>query len=204
MKRSIRYTLAGCALLLLASVVAGFAFSGGAPQAELRAAASAEETKPSEINEIHGYRAWTQVNPQPVLISPQVSILCAAPLPPPPTDDSRSPHVRKLITVYVNDLGRHAMMNELKPTFPVGSVIVKEKLSPDKKDAPELLTVMLKRERGFNPSGGDWEYMAVNGEATKIEARGLLESCQACHASMKATDFIYRSYLPDELRDKLR
>jgi hypothetical protein len=114
-----------------------------------------------------------------------------------------SPHADKLITVYVNELGREAMLSELKPTFAVGSVIVKEKLSREKAGEPELLTVMIKRERGFNPAVGDWEFMATDGTGTKADARGRLESCQACHVLMKETDFVSRSYLPEELRSKL-
>jgi hypothetical protein len=201
-KRELKYAVACLSLLVMVSVVAGFALSGK-PKAE-SAAALATETRLPQLAEIHEYRTWTRVNPEPVLISPQVSALCARPFPPPPADDSRSPHAKKLITVYVNEIGRTAMLSELKPKFPPGSVIVKEKLAPERKEEPELLTVMVKRERGFNPAVGDWEYMVTNGDGTKLEARGKLESCQACHVSMRQTDFIYRSYLTEELRSDLR
>lgn len=202
MKRRTGYAAASLVLFAIAGVAVGIAFSGTTPTQIIEK--RAEESKPPQINEIHGYKSWTLVNPQPVFISPKVSTLCAVKFPVNPSDEVDNPHLRKLISVYVNDLGRRAMMNERSPKFPVGSVIVKEKLPPEKKDEPELLTVMVKRERGFNPDGGDWEYMVVNGTGTKMEARGKLENCQACHVPMKGTDFIYRSYMTIEARGKLR
>lgn len=207
MKRNIRYAAVICALFVIGGAVAGFNFSGGAPAAALTTTAHAPETKPAQVKEIDGYRAWTKVNPQPVHIAPKLSIACAI-LTAPPTDDSRNPHTEKLITVYVNEVGRQAMLTELKPKFPVGSVIVKEKLpeqsETDRVSEPELLTVMIKREHGFNPKVGDWEFMATNGAGTKVDARGRLESCQACHVVMKDRDFVSRIYLPEEWRSKLR
>lgn len=204
MKRSTAYALTCLVLLAVAGAVmaAGFAFSGASQALAIQF--PTEETAPPQVAEVHGYRAWAKVNPQPVYILPKVSALCARAVQPPLPDEAGNPHARKRLTVYVNELGRQAMFSELKPKFPVGSVIVKEKLPPVKDGAPELLTVMSKREQGFNPESGDWEYMVVNGPGTKIEERGKLANCQGCHIPMKETDFIYRNYLPDELRAKLR
>ena len=70
------------------------------------------------------------------------------------------------------------MMEQAKPSFPEGSVIVKEKLPDKSSQTPELLTVMIKRGKGFNNESGDWEYMVVDGSGTKVEAQGKLENCQ--------------------------
>ncbi len=201
-KRSTTYAALCLALLAAVGVMARFAFSR-APKA-LTTATLAVETAPPQVDEVHGYRTWTLVNPQPVLISSVVNLLCRAPTVANRDDEARNPHMRRLISVYVNPLGQQAMMNERNPKFPVGSVIVKEKFTPNKRGAPELLTVMVKREQGFNPAGGDWEYMVTNGAGTKIDARGKIESCQSCHVSMRESGFVYRSYMPDELRNSLR
>ena len=182
--------------------MAGFAFSRS-PKALMTATLAGESEAP-QVNEIHGYRTWTLVNPQPVLISSVVNLLCRAPTQANRDDEARNPHMRRLISVYVNASGQQAMLNERNPKFPVGSVIVKEKFLPGKQDAPELLTVMVKREQGFNPASGDWEYMVTNGAGTKVEARGKIESCQTCHVSMRESGFVYRSYMPDELRNRLQ
>ena len=152
---------------------------------------------------IAGYKQWTRVNPQPQMVPAQASILCAAPLLPPAGPGS--PHgPDKYITVYVNDVGRHAMMEEKTPLFPQGSVIVKEKLTTPTSSTPELLTVMLKRERGYNPESGDWEYMVVDGTGQSVQARGKLENCQSCHLMDKDTDYVSRAYLPLNVAAKLK
>ncbi len=49
--------------------------------------------------------------------------------------------------------------------------------------------VMEKRQEGYFPGGGDWEY-AVIGRDGRIEARGKLESCARCHAEAEV-DFVF-------------
>ena len=96
------------------------------------------------------------------------------------------------------------MMSQMKPNFPEGSIIVKEKLLTRDSTSPELLTVMVKREKGFNQESGDWEYMVVDGEQTKVEGRGKLANCQSCHVLQSETDYVFRSYLPEDVRQSLR
>ncbi len=96
------------------------------------------------------------------------------------------------------------MMQEKVPHFPVGSIIVKEKLATPSSSEPELLTVMTKREPGYNPRNGDWEYMALDGSGTKVQARGRLDRCQGCHILVKHTDYVSRNYLPYKVWEKLK
>jgi len=160
------------------------------------------EIQPPGNEMIAGYRQWTRVNPEPALVLAQTAQLCAAlgttAAPP-------SPHgPDKFITVYVNDAGRHAMMEEQSPHFPQGSIIVKEKLTTAKSATPELLTVMYKRESGYNPDSGDWEYLVFDGAGKSIQTRGKLENCQACHKMDQDTDYVSRAYLPLEARTRLK
>jgi hypothetical protein len=85
-----------------------------------------------------------------------------------------SPHLHKYISVFVNPVGREQMMTKQTPEFPVGSMIVKEKLATADSTTPELLTAMIKRAPGYNPEGGDWEYLVLDGTASKIVERGKL------------------------------
>ena len=154
---------------------------------------------------VAAYKQWTRVNPIPDPVSARIAVQCAAP--PTVTQaamERDSPHRDKFITVYVNDIGRKAMMEEVQPHFPVGSIIVKEKLPSKDSTTPELLTVMIKREAGYDPSGGNWEYMALDGTGKTVQARGHLEKCQACHVMVKDTDYVSRIYLPQEIREKLK
>ena len=155
--------------------------------------------------EIAGYRSWTKVNPQPALMHAASAFACARPtLPVPNPPGVKNPHLDKFITVYVNDVGRKPMLEMKTPAFPKGSIIVKEKLSGLPGSEPELLTVMIKREPGFNPETGDWEYMVTDGTGATVQARGKLENCQACHVSRPKNDYIFRDYLPNDVRSKLK
>lgn len=162
------------------------------------------------------YRGWTQVNPNPLQMSSWVSMMCADS---PKLQKLRfnDPHSGKFFVVYVNAVGKTAMLTQVKPKFPVGTVIVKEKL-PTSKEAkthlakwkgkppypkPELLTTMRKREKGYFPEGGDWEYSVMDGTGQKTLKTGKLETCVACRAPYRDTDFVTRNYLPEKLNHKL-
>jgi hypothetical protein len=154
---------------------------------------------------VAGYKAWTRVNPQPAYFHLRAATDCAAPV----GMDVRmetadNPHLDKFINVFVNDAGRRAMLEELRPRFPVGALVVKEKLPARDAKEPELLTAMLKREAGFDPEGGDWEYLVLDGQGREVRARGKLESCRACHQAVADTDFVSRNYLPQDLQRKLK
>lgn len=167
-------------------------------------ASLAGKTESSGNELIEGYRRWTRVNPVPAVFHSQIAALCAAPTARQTRMEEGNPHRDKFITVYVNDAGRRAMMEEKLPRFPQGSIIVKEKLPGKDSSSPELLTVMIKREAGYNPENGDWEYMALDGAGKEVQARGRLESCQSCHMMVKDTDYVSRNYLPREVREKLK
>ena len=156
----------------------------------------------NSVKEIAGYRAWFKVNPTPEVMEARTAILCGAPNGGSKTYGPTNPHHDKFITVYVNAVGRPAMMEQAKPSFPEGSVIVKEKLSDKSSQTPELLTVMIKRGKGFNNESGDWEYMVVDGSGTKVEAQGKLENCQGCHQANQQKDYVFRTYLPYSVKLK--
>jgi hypothetical protein len=160
----------------------------------------------NQVREIAGYKAWTKINNVPLLMPARVSTACAVALPPGAvnSNSAANPHRDKYFTVYVNDVGREAMLNQKSPNFTAGSVIVKEKLSSADSQTPELLTVMIKHKAGFNPASGDWEYMVLDGAGAKVEGRGNLENCQACHVANQKTDYVFRTYLSDEARNGLK
>ncbi len=184
----------GCLLLCLGAVVAITVRSRS------RETPAIVHTPVTDEELIAGYRKWTRVNPQPVTMAAQSAQACAILAP----ADPNNPHASKFITVYVNEIGRHAMMEEETPHFPQGSIIVKEKLSLPTSTTPELLTVMIKRAPGYNPESGDWEYMVTDGTGKSVQARGKLENCQSCHLRDKSTDYIARSYLPPEVARQLK
>ena len=146
------------------------------------------------------YRQWTLVNPKPELMEPVAAISCQMI----PGRQDPSPHLNKYISVFVNPEGREAMMTKERPKFPVGSMIVKEKLGSADSTKPELLTAMIKREAGYNPEGGDWEYLVLDGQAMIIMERGKLTRCSSCHEPYKRTDYVTRTYLPQTVSRELK
>lgn len=70
-------------------------------------------------------------------------------------------------------------LGPLRP-IPTGATLV-ERLSL--RDAPEVAAyfAMVKRAPGYDPPGGDWEYLVLDA-AGKIEQRGRLPLCARCHA----------------------
>ncbi len=102
--------------------------------------------------------------------------------------------------VYVNELARHALLEQKKPQFPVGSIIVREKLLQQDDAKPQLLVVMVKRERGFNRKANDWEFLMIDGSVSQITQRETTGSCRDCHKKQKDSDYVFRSYLPETVR----
>ncbi|MBV9957018.1 MAG: cytochrome P460 family protein [Acidobacteria bacterium] len=166
----------------------------------------AQPSAPTQVKEIEGYRNWAKVNDVPKVMTPQSALSCKIWQAPTGVivNGPDNPHHKRYVTVYVNAVGEDAMLNQQHPKFPEGSVIVKEKLAVQDDQTPELLTVMIKQKKGFNPASGDWEYMVVDGTGAKVEGRGKLQSCQDCHVANERSDYIFRTYLSAEVRDKLK
>ncbi len=137
------------------------------------------------------YRQWTLVNPTPQLMQPLAAEACAII----PGRDKSSPHLNKYISVYVNPVGREAMMGKSGGKFPGGSMIVKRKLGKPDSTKPEMLTAMIKRDSGYNPETGDWEFLVLDGQAIAILERGKLERCSGCHQSYSYSDFVTKTYI---------
>lgn len=71
--------------------------------------------------------------------------------------------------------------------MPQGAVLVE--LHTDKSGVPLDGFVMEKREAGYFPAGGDWDY-AVIGHEGELQQRGKLDFCARCHAEAPA-DFVF-------------
>lgn len=108
-----------------------------------------------------------------------------------------NPHekgVKTFARYFANELAQSEIYKDA-PKFPVGSVIVREKLLNAADAQPELVTVMVKREKGFSKKTGDWEYLVVEGSLDKIRKREKTGSCSQCHAGAAQTDFVFKTYL---------
>lgn len=90
-------------------------------------------------------------------------------------------------------------------TYPVGTVIVKDHFqlnaahfvdSSAIPSAPSTIAVMVKKEKGFDPTHGDWLYgyfgadgkMIASGKAANPAVKAL---CSDCHNNIKERDYIF-------------
>lgn len=151
--------------------------------------------------EIAGYKKWKVVNEKAFFVPASIAVDCApATLRSMETSASVRPsshpsHFDKFVRIFVNDKGKAAMFAKT-PHFPVGSVVVKEKLPSETSKPPELLTVMIKRAAGFDTPKGDWEYLVAEGSGQKAYERGKLANCASCHDAQRNSDYVFRGYLP--------
>lgn len=95
---------------------------------------------------------------------------------------------------FANELAQTEIY-KAAPNFPVGSIIVREKLLQKTDEKPELVTVMIKREKGFSKKTGDWEFFVVQGDLGKIRSRETKGDCAKCHIQAEKTDWVFKTYL---------
>jgi hypothetical protein len=137
-------------------------------------------------------------------VSPRVARACEVYAPPTiPSvwaqnggEKRHGPHFQHRIVVRVNPDAIEAF-KEVGTPLPVGTTVVKEKHTDifAKEPAAEY-GAMVKREPGYDPAHGDWEYVYVVLKPEKRVSRGRLESCVECHAHAKDQDHLFRTYLP--------
>lgn len=132
------------------------------------------------------------VTSKPQFIASAISFRCAGPTPRMLVE--HFPHEDRYIKVYVTPQSKQTLL-EGKGDYPVGTLVVKEKCLDPNGAQVELFTVMRKREPGYNPTVGDWEFLVLNHDYT-ITASGKIDSCAECHQRFAQTDFLSRVYLP--------
>jgi Cytochrome P460 len=105
-----------------------------------------------------------------------------------------NPHRNKFVHIYVSP-GEETAMRTPSGIFPEGTVVLKEKFSDATGTNTEQFTGMVKREPGYNPECGDWEFFVLPGDASGISERGKIQNCMECHEEYKNDDFIAKSYM---------
>lgn len=129
-----------------------------------------------------------RVTPTPFDMEIRTATFCQAPQP-----VAQGPHEGANAHVFVNEAAVLPVFDPLGK-FPEGSLLLKEKLGR-KDGATQLFTGMLKREKGYFPEAGDWEFFAVDAAAAKVVERGKLQRCATCHEDYAKGDYITRAYI---------
>lgn len=148
---------------------------------------------------IEGYQDWTRLRPERESITAHLYTLCRMPTGF-ESDLMESEHGGlRYVLDYVNDAGAQAIGETDGRTFPVGTVIVKEKYPSADAGEPEALGVMIKRAPGFDPAGGDWEYLYWTPGSGWTRGADASASCQACHAQISDLDYVFHGAPPERL-----
>lgn len=137
------------------------------------------------------YKSFDRLNDEPIAVSAWISAACA------PAffgnDDRKreveraGPHTDALVHVYAHGVDKSAFA-ALERQFPVGTIVVKEKLTDDFK--PAGVGGMQKMPPGYDPEGGDWLYFYSSKSGGGFFS-GRLENCRSCHLRAKESDFVY-------------
>jgi len=142
------------------------------------------------------YSSFHSVTKDPIRISKEAFELCR------PRSDAftaerkaRGPHFAPAVKLFANDIALKQLRTEETYAMPVGATIVKEKWWNEAEKSPYAYAAMIKREPGYDPKHGNWEYVYVPISEEKPVERGLLKSCIDCHATAEKRDFLFRKYL---------
>jgi hypothetical protein len=138
---------------------------------------------------VHHRREMTRVTDAPYHVAWAGTTLCNR-----PNFIPHSPHGEHWIHVFVSPGGTNAMATG-RGTYPEGTILLKQKFTDAAGTKTDFYTGMRKREKGYNPEVGDWEFFTLDATGWTVTARGKIESCIDCHTKWKATDFVSRQYL---------
>lgn len=154
------------------------------------------------------YHSFQKITLKPAVIDPRLFALCIEN----PSTEMMEHRAAigapssAAVDIYMNDSAADSFNK--KEHYKTGAMIIKEKmLLPYKPEpgSPPLPLVdlnpvrgiggMLKREPGYDPENGDWEYFYKN--VNNPGTRGRLENCVQCHATAKDTDRVFGYWAPD-------
>jgi hypothetical protein len=167
-------------------------------QAAVRVPAPMTTTIP-ELVEPAAFAAWPSLTDKPVRVGPDVWLLCRSPTPQEArardaATKAHGPHAGGSIVVRVSP-------DALAPfragdPLPAGAVVIKQKHEDGRASLPmHEYAMMVKRDAGYDPAGGDWEYAYVTLVPERRVTRGRLPQCAGCHATARRSDYLFRSYV---------
>jgi len=147
------------------------------------------------------YRGMRLITPEPVYVDPDLSMMCVGVSTTAIEEATgrNGPHAHSTIRIYMNDVSRASFLAG-GSTYPVGSVIVKEKKflafqsegKAEQVDRGNGVGGMVKRQFGYDSDNGDWEYFYFD-SLDDIES-GRIATCIACHRQTRDTDYVFGSW----------
>ena len=132
------------------------------------------------------YKAWHKMTDRAYSVPPQEARFCEPQLQRIP----RGPHEDNKILVYMNDLAKNSY--ESDTGYPVGSIIVKEKLSQSDSEAEAGVNGMLVDLGGMLKKAEGWQYFYI--EKGRLVELANLSNCAKCHKRAEKFDFVFGTW----------
>lgn len=91
--------------------------------------------------------------------------------------------------------------DDLYSSYPEGTIVLKENytLKNEIPHAPTTITMMIKREQGYDKKFGNWQYVqftdkgaiVLDGNSSDV---GVTTTCIDCHVNIKERDYLFSRY----------
>jgi hypothetical protein len=155
------------------------------------------------------YSGWKSFSEEPINLAPDELFMVCAPIGETPEELAKriererkrffGPHAPS-VRYFANESAWVHLREDGTGPLPSGATIVKEKWLSNSDGLRALIAyaAMIKREPGYDPDRGDWEYVYVEltDDGERVQ-RGKLQTCIDCHARARPTDYLFRTHLKD-------
>lgn len=148
------------------------------------------------------FQGYRQITREPAKVSTQATMMCIRPHPDPRRfRGTQGPHSESTILIFMNETAADTFTRGGRK-YPIGSVIVKQKLPSPLIDRSSRVGVMqanlgvggmVKRPAGYDPEHGDWEYFYFDDPADVTSGR--MANCVECHHSVRRTDYVFGTWM---------
>jgi hypothetical protein len=149
-------------------------------------------TSAHSMDYLNSYKQMNKLNDMPIDNNSKTASLCGDPR------MTYGPHVTSKLTYFANDLAYTVKNND---KFPIGAIVVKEKVGDGKSQYANIITIMEKAKLDGKPD--DWKYTIISTEdgkdLTEQFKKEMPTSCVDCHSKYK-NDYVSDSFF--SLRQK--
>ena len=172
----------------------GTVATGGAPATADAGVGGAAHHATDFAGIVGRYRSWHPQTDEPVDVSSYIFALCRLPTLKEQTFAESEHGKYRRLQDWANDAAVAGIAGDAgSHVFAEGAAIVKEKYVPNNEGALELVArgFMIKRELGFDPARGDWDYAYWEPSLGILHTEEQSQYCGGCHLGAGSTDSVF-------------
>lgn len=144
-------------------------------------------------DKLAAYRSWT-MTAEPHMVPFELSMACGPPSAFQNLEERYGPHARRWIRVYANASAASAMKEPELTDYPVGSIIVKEKLQNPADSSPEGVAFMIKHGKGKFTESDGWEFLYYPWTGPTAAKADVYKGCTTCHRAGAKRDYVFGKF----------